>query len=86
MEYFYEKAEVEILNEKPYNWKKHFIFQIPEMLNFFIKVIFLYLVFQIFVASVMVSAVATALSFSKDKIIEKAEITNIATTTLNQLK
>jgi hypothetical protein len=33
----YEAEERKILEEKPYNPMKHFLFEVPELLHFFIK-------------------------------------------------
>jgi len=33
----YDEFEKKIFEEKPYNWKKHFFFQLPEMFGFILK-------------------------------------------------
>lgn len=49
----YDKIEESILEEKPYNWKKHFMFNLPEMLYFFLKIIILLAVTQVVIASIL---------------------------------
>lgn len=58
MKYIYEEYEREILEEKPYNWKKHFIFQIPEMLTFFIKWLIILAIIKIVVFSLVLGGLS----------------------------
>jgi hypothetical protein len=53
----YQDEEEKILNEKPYNWKKHFLFDLPEMLFFVIRI---FIVFGI--AHVVIVSLATTLA------------------------
>lgn len=34
----FENHELKILNEKPYNWRKHFIFELPDLFYFLVKI------------------------------------------------
>lgn len=53
----YERMEKAILEEQPYNWKKHWLFNLPEFLYFILKVIFLLTFAQIAIASVLQATV-----------------------------
>lgn len=43
----YEKIEKDILEERPYNAKKHFLFQLPEIFYFIIKLLLIFGAVQI---------------------------------------
>lgn len=58
---YYEQTEENIIYEEPYNWKKHFIFHIPEMMSFFIKVILVFSLVQMLVATIVASVIATTI-------------------------
>jgi len=45
--------EEKILNEKPYNWKKHMLFELPETFYFVLKVCIVFGVLWLFTLSVV---------------------------------
>lgn len=65
----YEHVEQKIMDEVPYNWKKHFIFHIPEILSFCIKFVLVMSLLQFLVATITVSVLSVSLNeFSKEKL------------------
>jgi len=43
--------EEEILNEQNYNWKKHFLFTLPDMFSFVLKAIILWFLMYVFIGA-----------------------------------
>jgi hypothetical protein len=59
-----EDLEMSILEEVPYNWKKHYLFQLPEFFYFLFKCLVVWLFTEMILLS-MASAVAkTMLEYS----------------------
>jgi len=56
----YQSEEEKILNEVPYNPTKHFLFDLPEILHFFIKILVLVLI-AVVVSEAMVKAMTDVL-------------------------
>lgn len=54
----YADREKAILEEIPYNWKKHLLFDLPDMLYFMLKVIFVFVFASIVTSSSMEVVVA----------------------------
>jgi len=57
--------EKSILEEKPYNWKKHLIHQLPEMIYFSLKWIFYITVAQILLTTMALAVAETMLQLPK---------------------
>jgi len=63
-----ECQEIRILEEEPYNWKKHFWFDFPEMLNFFLKWLLILAVVEV----VTMSMVTVATTIITQETVEKS--------------
>lgn len=63
-----DDIEEAILSEVHYNWKKHVIFHIPDILSFTVKLSIAYLLFVSFLSIIIVASVSTALDFNEEQI------------------
>lgn len=70
----YEDVEQAILSEDNYNWKKHFIFQLPELFGAIVKMFVLYVVFMTLVTIIMSSVFAVVLKMDYSEVIQKEVI------------
>lgn len=66
----YDEIEQGILSENPYNWKKHFLFQLPEILSFVLKWILIVTIAHLFLVSVIASSIAVAVRVSSESDIQ----------------
>jgi hypothetical protein len=64
LEHDYFLLEKQIISEKLYDWKKHFIHQLPEMLYFLLRWCFYFLVAQILLTTLALSAARAMVEFS----------------------
>lgn len=58
--YSFNHIEEMILKEKPYSPLKHFLFLLPEMFGFLLKVFVVCLIGHLFFVSIMASSISTA--------------------------
>jgi len=56
-----ELVELCILEEEPYNWKKHFLFQLPEVMSFGLKVGLALVLFQFATVAIISSVLSIVL-------------------------
>jgi len=66
----YINLEQQILEEVPYNWKKHFIFCLPELAKWLCSVLLCFLIFQMFLVSMLTTAIAVSLDISDEQIVK----------------
>jgi hypothetical protein len=59
----YADREKAILEEVPYNWKKHALFDLPDMLGFLIKLVVVFFVANIFISATFEVVVAELPAF-----------------------
>lgn len=52
-----EDAELNILNEKPYNWVKHFLFDLPDLLMFGLKLLVLFFIVEVVIVSMLATVI-----------------------------
>jgi len=76
----YDQVEKNIIEEKPYNWKKHFLFQLPETFGFVFKTILIFLFFKLLAVSIITSIVSASFRFSDE------QINKVASTTITFFK
>lgn len=62
--------EREILNEVPYNWRKHFIYNLPEMLRYCFYAIILFLIIELTMTTIIVTAVSSSFEVSDQTTLE----------------
>lgn len=62
--------EKQILDEKPYNWKKHLIFQIPELFYFLFKVTVVLVFAEIVLMSMATVVADTLIQFNNQYVSE----------------
>jgi len=55
------EPEISILEETPYNWKKHLIFQIPEMIDGIVRITFIFVVLDLIAVSIITAGISVAL-------------------------
>lgn len=60
--------EIMILEEVPYNWKKHFIHQLPEMFSFIARMFIWYFALVFFFGTFLVTVISSTLNLSVDEI------------------
>jgi len=80
MQHNYIDPEIAILEEVPYNWKKHFIFNLPEMVYEICK----YLIYFAILQAVMVAIISTCVVIALD-IGTSEEIKEIVENTKNNI-
>lgn len=64
---YYRNYEEVIMEEKPYNWRKHALYQLPELFGFLLKVFFGYMLFYFLISSVIISSTVVAIGLLRDK-------------------
>jgi len=63
VKYDYDSMEEQILNEVPYNATKHFLFQLPEMFSWLMRIAFFFVLTYIFIVSIITASVMTMTTY-----------------------
>lgn len=66
-----EDFEKNIIEEREYNWKKHFIYNLPEILRHICFLLVGWLVFKMFFIVMVVTAITVTLDFTKSEQVEE---------------